>query len=58
MVAVFIGKEVKDVIRGKVWKNLGEVESNLLYLKLWTKKMFGLMEITSLYLHACSFKSF
>jgi hypothetical protein len=52
---VFIGKEVKDVIRREVGKNLGKVENNLLYLKLWSKKMFGLMEITSLYLHACFF---
>ncbi len=55
MVVVFIGKEVKDVIKGKVGKSLEEVENNLLYLKLWSKKMFGLMEITSLYLHACFF---
>jgi hypothetical protein len=37
MVVVFIGKEINDDIRGILRKSLGEVENNLLYLKLRSK---------------------
>jgi hypothetical protein len=54
MVVMFFGKEVKNVFKREVKENLGEVENNL-YSMLRTKMMFGLVEIISLYFHACFF---
>jgi hypothetical protein len=53
MVVVFLGKEVRNVFKRKVKKNLGEVENNL-YSMLRNKMMFGLVEIIW-YFHACFF---
>jgi hypothetical protein len=54
MVVVFLGKEVGNVFKRKVKENLGKVENNL-YSMHRNKMMFGLVEIISLYFHACFF---
>jgi len=51
---VFLRKEVRNVLKREVKENLGKVENNL-YSMLRNKMMFGLVEIISLYIHACFF---
>jgi hypothetical protein len=48
-------KKIEDVLGREVFKSLGEMENNLSYLKLGSNKIFGLVEIISLYFHPCYF---
>jgi hypothetical protein len=51
MVVVFLGKEVRNVLKIKVKKTWGEVENNL-YSMLRNKMMSSLVKIISLDFHA------